>query len=332
MENKITIIGTGTFATALAKILYDGGHKNLLLYGIDSQELEELQKGKNSKYFGPETNLPHFKTTNNLEKALENSTYVVLAVPSKAIKNVFENLLSKLKNKVLIVNGIKGSIPNSENTLHQDLITMVQNNPNVRGVVSLLGPGHAEEIVKEKYTAVAIISKEKALCKEVQKLFNNRYFRTYIQVDIMGAEVGAIYKNVLAIASGMCAGRDYGVNTMAALLTRGVSEMQKFNQAMGGKKETIYGLTGFGDLIVTATSDLSRNYQFGYELAKKGAKTALTTPRTVEGLSGLNFVIKTAKQKKLDLPIAQVLYKVIYQGVTIDQGMKELWERELKAE
>lgn len=332
MKTKIAIIGTGTFASALGKILHDGGHHNVILYGIDQQELTELKVGKNTKYYPLSVKLPHFQTTDDLALALSDITYLILAIPSKVIMPVFEKILPMIKKPVLVVNAIKGSVPDSENTLHVDLENKVKNHEHVRGIVSLLGPGHAEEIVKECYTAVAIIARDQKLSKEVQKLFNNDYFRTYVQTDIIGAEAGAIYKNVLAIAAGIVAGLNLGINTTAALLTRGMAEMKKFNQALGGKPETIYGLTGIGDLIVTATSDLSRNYQFGYALAKKGATEALKTTKTVEGLAGLNFIKKIAKRHHLDLPINQALYEVIYENKTIKTAIENLWKRDLKAE
>lgn len=330
-NNKIAIIGSGALSTALGKVLFDSGEKNIIIYGVDKGELESLAIGKNTKYFPETVNLPHFKTTSNISEALDGATHVVLAVPSKLMNIVFENVLNNLNSNVLIINGSKGFYPGLGTSLHEGLMITSKNNQFVRGVVSLIGPSHAEEIVLALPTIVASVDYNKELCEEVQMLFNNDYFKVYVQTDVKGAEVGAAYKNVLAIASGISWGLGYGVNTEAALLTRGLAEMLRFNKAMGGQVETIIGLTGIGDLIVTATSDLSRNFTFGKEFAKNG-RVALETNKTVEGLVALDYINSIGKEKGLELPIVYYLYELIHNPDKKDDIIKKLWSRSLKQE
>lgn len=331
MTKKISIIGSGAMGTALAKVLVDTGAKNIVIYGINSQELDDLSQGKNLRYFSKEINLPKFQTTTNLSKALDKTSYIVLAVPSKIIDTVFEDIKSNLKHEALIINASKGFYPQTELSLQEGLKRASQNNNYIRGVVSLLGPSHAEEIVKNAYTSVAAIEKDALNTVEVQQLFSNRYFRVYRQNDEIGAEVGGAYKNILAIASGILNGKKMGINTIAALLTRGLNEAQKLALILGAKSDTLLGLTGVGDLIVTALSPLSRNYNFGYDFAIN-SHNALQTTNTVEGLTALEAVLRIAKNRQIELPIAELLYQVIYHNLDITQAIEIAWKRPLKEE
>ncbi len=331
MNEKIVIVGSGALGTALGKVLFEGGKKKIVIYGVDKKELISLAKGENTKYFPKTIKLPKFKTTENLKAALKDATHVVMAVPSKFMDVVFDQVIENLSSEVLIVNGSKGFYPKSELSLHEGMKRRSKGEANVRGIVSLIGPSHAEEIVKMTPTIVTSVDTSKKLCEEVQALFSNDFFKVYVQTDVKGAEVGASYKNVLAIASGLANGLGYGINTVAALLTRGLAEMQKFNKIMKGKKQTIYGLTGIGDLIVTATSPLSRNYTFGTNLAKAGLK-ALETKTTVEGLTALQHIYKIAKKKNVELPIVNFLHEVIFDGKAPKKFREDLWMRAPKAE
>ena len=324
-QNKITIIGSGAMGTAMAKVLYDSGNHNITIYGIDKGELEELKQGKNSKYFPENVKLPKFNTTTDLKSALADTKYVVLVVPSKFMDKIMIQILEHLSSKVLLINASKGFYPKTNQALHTGIQSVAAGNNLIRGVVSLIGPSHAEEIVQETPTIIDVVDQNVKLCQEVKSLFATKYFKTYIQTDVIGAEVGAAYKNVLAIASGMSSGLGYGINTLAALLTRGLAEMSRFNQKMGGKTATIIGLTGIGDLIVTATSDLSRNFTFGKQFARKG-KAALDTKKTVEGLTALKIIYDISVKEKLYLPIVNYIYNVIFGEYKLDGIVTSLWD------
>ncbi len=332
MKNKIAIIGSGALGTALAKVLFDSGSENITIYGIDEQEVSDLSKGMNTKYFPNSIKLPEFNTTTDLSVALDEAMYVVIAVPSVAFPIVFPQIVGTLNSEVLLINGSKGFYPGTQSSLHEHVSDLTKSNDLVRGVVSLIGPSHAEEIVLEMPTTIAAVNKKEIMCEEVQNLFSNKYFRVYSQTDVKGAEVGAAYKNVLAIASGMVDGLGFGINTVAALLTRGMAEMARFNKVMKGKKDTIMGLTGLGDLIVTATSDLSRNYTFGKNLAVEGKKKALASTMTIEGLSALKVIYEIGKEKEIDLPIVNFLYGIVYKELEPNDFITKFWDRELKSE
>lgn len=330
MKNKIAFIGSGSMATAIAKVAHDSGYENIVIYGIVEEELKDLEKGKNTKFFEKTVNLPSFKTTSDIKEAVEDADYVVIGVPSKFVDGVLEKIIDNLNSKITIINLSKGFYPNTELSIHDGISHETKDNPNIVDVVSIIGPSHAEEIVLEVPTIVSVVGHDVETLKSVQKIFHNNYFSTFYQTDIVGAEVGAAYKNVLAIATGLASGLGHGINTTAGLLARGVTEMSRFNKIMGGKSETLMGLTGIGDIIVTATSPLSRNYTFGSNLAKKGLE-ALNTNTTVEGLTALKIIHKIGKKNNVDLPIINALYDVI-NGEDPSIMIKRIWSGESKSE
>ncbi|MCR8613312.1 MAG: NAD(P)H-dependent glycerol-3-phosphate dehydrogenase [Mycoplasma sp.] len=332
MKNKVSIIGTGAMATAVGKVIYDSGFKNIQFYGIDEKEISDLKNGKNTKYFSEEINLPSFEVSTDLNEVLHETNYIILVVPSKVMNIVMKNILNDLKSDVVIINASKGFYPETNFSLHEGILNATKNNKYVKNIVSLIGPSHAEQIVIEMPTTVALVSEDEEVIKNIQKLFNNNYFRTYLQTDVKGAEVGAAYKNALAIASGIVSGLGYGINTTAALLTRGISEMSIFNDFIGGEQKTLMGLTGLGDLIVTAMSPLSRNFSFGKELAKFGVDNAFNTDKTVEGIESVKYIAKISRTSNIDLPIINFLYDVIFEKRDIKKLLKELWNRDLKSE
>ncbi len=332
MNKKITIIGSGALGTSLAKVLIDAGHKNVVVYGINKNELNELKNGFNTNYFPKTTKIPKINTESNLSLALMDASYVVTAVPSFTMKKVIEDIQVKMNSRFLLINGSKGFFPDSSLSLHEGIDLATKDNKDIRGVVSLIGPSHAEEIIKEAPTTICAVDLNKELAQEVQELFNTSYFRVYVQTDVKGAEVGAAYKNVLAIAAGIIVEEGMGINTLAGLLTRGLNEMLIFANAVGGQEKTVIGLTGIGDLIVTAMSDHSRNRQFGRSFVREGAKKSLNTNKTVEGLVALKNIYKIGKENNLELPIAYSLYEIIYNGANLLDLKKDFWNRELKSE
>lgn len=333
MNNKIAIIGSGAMATAVAKVLTDTSkvNPNIVIYGVNEEELKELSNGMNSKYFPNSIKLPKFTTSTSMSETVKDAKYIILAVPSKTMDIVIAEVLGSINSEALFINVAKGFFPRTKLSIHEGIVEVTKHNEFVRGVVSLIGPSHAEEIVMQVPTAVAAVSKHNDLNEEVQKLFSNSYFKVYSQRDVKGAMAGAAYKNVLAIASGMVSGLGFGINTTAALLTRGLNEMSHFNKSQGGKKETIMGLTGIGDLIVTATSDLSRNFTFGKEFVKNN-KVALEKNSTVEGLVAIDYIYEIAKEEKLELPIVSFLHGVIHGKKKVEDFKTELWDRKLKEE
>ena len=332
--SKFVIIGSGALGSAFANLLIDAGHKNVCVFGVDQNELADLNQGQNQKYFGPDIKFNALATSNNLQVALQDASYIVLAIPSLVLEQVLDQINQFLKTEALIVNGCKGFYPQSQVSIHTGIENKTKNNPLIRGCVSIVGPSFAKEIITRSLTSICAVSNDLNLAQEVQKLFYTPYFKLYSQTDVIGAEVGGIYKNILAIGAGMLTQMGYKINTLAAFLTRGLNEMQTFNKFMGGKFETIYGLTGLGDLILTATDHNSRNFSFGFDFAKDPQilKEYQKQNKTLEGLYALEIVEAIRKQNQLYLPILAALYEIIHECKTIETEIIKLWSNELKQE
>ncbi|MGL5617606.1 MAG: NAD(P)H-dependent glycerol-3-phosphate dehydrogenase [Metamycoplasmataceae bacterium] len=330
-DSKIAIIGSGALGTAFSNILQDSNFKNLIIYGIDEQELSELRVGKNTKYFKNKEIIHPVKTTNNLKEALDGARYIALALPSMVIPDILQETIENINSEVLIINGSKGFYPETDFGIHKGIEEKIKDISNIRGVVSILGPSYAEEMVKKGFTTVASVSNSLELCEEVQQIFSNSYFKIYTQTDVVGAEAGGIYKNILAIASGMLTEYGFKINTTAAFITRGVHELSIFNKYLGGKPETIMGLTGLGDLILTSMSDLSRNYTFG-RLFVRDKEKALSSSITLEGINAIKIVEKIRIRENLDLPIVECLYQILYNNLDLSASINNLWGRKFKSE
>lgn len=333
-DKKVVVVGSGSLGTALAKILHDAGMKNIVVYGIVDKELNDLEKGQNTTYFPTTAPIPKMKTTKDLKEALDGASYVLHVVPSQFADKVVAQILVNLNSEIILINASKGFYPGTTKSLHEGIQEQVEGHAKVKGFVSLIGPSQAEELVWEIPTLVSVVGDNMNVCSEVQEFFRTKWFKTFVQTDIIGAEVGAAYKNILAIFAGMAQEnvegtmglKGHGINSIAAVLTRGFAEIRTFNKAMGGKPDTIQGLTGLGDLIVTATSDFSRNFTFGRNFIKKG-KAALDTKATVEGVKALKSVYEIGKAKKLDLPIVFGLHDLLFGKLTFKDLMAVVWEK-----
>lgn len=316
---KITIIGSGAMGSACANILVDNRH-DVTIYGIDQNELDDLQNGKNSKYFG-DIELNKFKTTSNLKEALDKTEFVVLAIPTKFIASVYQDILNNLNSKAVIINVCKGFWPNTTKSLHAMLKIKAKNNEKIVDVVSLIGPSFAIEIVKRAITFVDAVGNNILYIQIVQNLFSNDYFKILVQTDVKGAEIGSIYKNIIAIASGMLVGLGYNINTQAALITMSLREIKKYCNYKKAKISTIYGLCGLGDLILTSTSDKSRNFSYGMNLALNKPYENIT----VEGVASIkNIYENICKKNILHLPIVTMLYEVIFLHKEPQKSVNEL--------
>lgn len=329
MKDKFTIIGSGAMATAISKILYDSGNKNILIYGINDVELSELKKGGNTKYFSKSCKIPKFNTSSSLVEALKETSYIILAIPSQFIDIVFEKILIKINSKAIIINVAKGFYPKTTTSIYEGLKIKSKGNLFIEGIVSIIGPSYSKEIVRESPTLVSIVGNNLKILKKVQKKFSCSYFKTHLEKDIKGSEVGAIYKNILAIGSGILHALGYRINTSAAFLTMGFKEMIKFNKFFGGKIGTICGLTGFGDLIVTATSNLSRNYNFGAKFIKN-KKLVLNSNETVEGLISLKYLYNLSKSNNLNLTIVESIYEIIFKKKNPQILIENFWKNDFK--
>ncbi|WP_159648517.1 NAD(P)H-dependent glycerol-3-phosphate dehydrogenase [Erysipelothrix aquatica] len=329
---KIGIIGSGSWGTALGQVLADNQHE-VLIWGRKLDEVVDIHL-----YSQNETYFPGIKLNESLDatqdfEEVENADVVLLAVPTSAVEEVAKRLNETLTRPVTIINVAKGFHPETHELLI-DVIERVVDADKRLGVVSLIGPSHAEEVVLRDLTTINAVSLNQDAAELVQNLFSNDYFRVYTNNDVIGAQVGVAIKNIIAIASGCLQGLDYGDNARAALMTRGLAEMTRFGVALGGEAETFLGLCGVGDLIVTATSQHSRNFQAGFMIGKNNSAQAFfdTNDKTVEGVFAAKVVHNMAKSMNVSMPITEEVYKVVFEGKEPVTAIRELMQRDLKAE
>ncbi len=329
---KIGIIGSGSWGTALGQVLADNQHE-VLIWGRKLDEVVDIHL-----YSQNETYFPGIKLNESLDATQDfeevvNADVVLLAVPTSAVEEVAKRLNETLTRPVTIINVAKGFHPETHELLI-DVIERVVDAEKRLGVVSLIGPSHAEEVVLRDLTTINAVSLNQDAAELVQNLFSNDYFRVYTNNDVIGAQVGVAIKNIIAIASGCLQGLDYGDNARAALMTRGLAEMTRFGVALGGEAETFLGLCGVGDLIVTATSQHSRNFQAGFMIGKNNSSQAFfdTNDKTVEGVFAAKVVHNMAKSMNVSMPITEEVYKVVFEGKEPVTAIRELMQRDLKAE
>ncbi len=331
---RISIIGTGTWGTALAQVLADNGHE-VMIYGQDRSQINDIHHHhRNLKYFDETVTLsPLIHATDNVSVASDYAPIMLLAVPSTAVRDVLKHIVKHIHHKTLFINVAKGFDPHSKMRFSQLIKAMIPK-PYFAGVVTLTGPSHAEEVIKRQLTLISATAKKVKLAETVSSLFANAYFRVYIQRDEIGAEVGGAIKNVIAIASGVITGLKLGDNARAALVTRGLAEMMRLGKVLGGKLKTYTGLTGLGDLMVTCYSAHSRNYQAGVKIgqANSAEQFLKENKTTVEGIPFAKIAYEIGKKFHLSLPIIESVYLVLYEKKCPSDLIKGLMNRPLKVE
>jgi glycerol-3-phosphate dehydrogenase (NAD(P)+) len=331
---NVTIFGTGTWAMALARVLSDNQH-DVLLVGKEAKQIEEInQFHTNSTYFSQDIILsPLVKATLSLEEGIVFSDYLIMAVPSHAFRELLTKLIPFIQRKVYLINTTKG-FDGTTKQRFSDVIRQLVPKKYLKGIVSLLGPSHAEEVIQRQLTLISSTSQRVSHAQEVANLFANSVFRVYVQKDEIGAEVGAAMKNVIAIASGVITGLGLGDNARAALVTRGLTELMRLGKALGGKLKTHTGLTGLGDMIVTCYSPHSRNYQAGIIIGQDNSAQPFLTnnKRTIEGIPFAKVARDLAIKHKLHLPIIEAVYAVLYEKKKPSDMVKYLMNRPLKVE
>lgn len=328
---KITVLGTGSWGTALAQVAADNGHE-AVLWGIADDEVNDINENHhNSKYFETEIS-DRLKATKDIN-TVSDADVILAAVPTMALETVLTQASAAVQKPVIVINVAKGFHPVTHERL-SEVIKKIMPKEKTKAVVSLIGPSHAEEVILRLMTAVNAVSDDMEAAKTVQQIFSNDYFRVYRNDDVIGAEVGVAIKNVIAIASGILEGIGQGDNARAALMTRGLAEMTRFGTALGGREETYLGLDGVGDLIVTCTSRHSRNFMAGYQIGKDGtaAKFFAENKKTVEGVFACKVVYDEAKKRGIEMPITEQIYAVLYEGKTPQAAARDLMARQLKPE
>lgn len=330
----IGVIGAGSWGTTLAWLLAEKGNE-VRLWDIDRESLKYIAENRTHKRL-PGLRLPEsVRISYELPETVKDSKYVVIVVPSRSFRECCINLkqTGHLTPEQLIIICTKGLEPETGLTMSavaRDVVGEEYKN----SICVLSGPSHAEEVARKMPTVVVVAGYNEDTSRRVQGLFMTPFFRLYSQSDILGVELGGALKNVIAIAAGICDGLGYGDNTKAALLTRGLAEMIRLSVAMGARIETFTGLSGIGDLIVTATSRHSRNRNFGEALAQ-GLSIQEAQEKigmVVEGITTVISVVQLAKKFNVEMPISTGVYEVLYKGKSPKEVAQELMLRDPKPE
>ena len=324
----ISILGAGSWSTAIADLLAE--KEDVLMYARDKKLIESINNNHiNNKYFPNNKLKENIKATSDLEEIFDNK-YIVNGIPTQQVRNVLNKSKDYLKDDNIIINLSKGLELNSHKRISEIFNEYKEN----ISYVALTGPSHAEEVILKMPTTVVSASSDKKLAEDIQKLFVRDYFRVYSSTDVIGAELGGAIKNILAFGIGMATGLGYGDNAKAALITRGIHEMTRFAMAFGAEFETINGLCGIGDLIVTATSEHSRNNRAG-RLVGEGLSIDEVNEKikmVVEGIPTTKSVYELAKNKNIELPITNEIYNVLFKNKDCSESVKDLMMRDIKSE
>ena len=327
---NVAVMGTGGWGTALAVLLHGNGHK-VALWGRLPEEVEPIIAAGENKAFLPGVKIPReILLTLDAPSALREAALVVLAVPSHGMRPTCEKVREFLPPGLPLVSVAKG-IETETGARMSEVIAQVLNTDRI---VALSGPSHAEEVGRGIPTAVVVAAKDHTLAAIAQKAFMNERFRIYTHDDIIGVELGGALKNVIAIAAGACDGIGFGDNTKAALCTRGLAEMTRLGVALGARRETFFGLSGVGDLIVPAFSRHSRNRGFGERLGKgeTPAQIAASTQMVAEGVKTAKSAWQLAQRHGVDVPITRQVHAILYEGQAPKQAVRDLMTREAKPE
>ena len=326
---KISVMGSGGWGTALALVLLENGHDVTLWSYTEAESAVLKEQRENPMLKG--VPLPEDLKLTSDSSCVKGCGVVVLATPSFAVRTTARALAPLLEPGTVLVSVSKGIEKDTSLTLTEAIAQEVGERCPI---VALSGPSHAEEVARQIPTAVVSASKDRSAAELVQDLFMNERFRVYASDDVVGVELGAALKNVIALCAGVCDGMGYGDNTKAALMTRGPTEIAGLGVAMGGRRETFAGLTGVGDLIVTCTSMHSRNRRCGILIGKgvPAQQAVQEIGAVVEGYYAAATARALARKVGVEMPITEAAYQVLYCGKDPQSVIVELMTRERKHE
>ncbi len=327
---KVGIIGAGSWGTALSLLLYKNGNQ-VTVWSALEDEIAMLEAEHEQKDKLPGVKLPEDMIfTTDLESAVREKEVLVLAVPSPFVRSTAARMAPFVEQGQILVNVAKGIEEKTLMTLSQILEQEIP----AAEIAVLSGPSHAEEVGRGIPTTIVVGTGRKETAERLQNLFMNEVFRVYTSSDVLGIELGAALKNVVALAAGIADGLGYGDNTKAALITRGIAEIARLGISMGGRIETFYGLTGIGDLIVTCASMHSRNRRAGILIGKGYTMEAAMkeVKMVVEGVYSAKAGYALAQKYQVSMPIIEQVNRVLFEGASAADAVKELMLRDKKVE
>lgn len=327
---KLTVIGDGGWGTANALLLSGYGHE-VTIWGAFKDYIEEMRLTRRNERFLKGVEIPEsIALEYEPKKAVEGAEIVVLAPPSKFFSSVMERFTGLITKDMLVVSLTKGLCEKTNKRMTE----LAEEILGIDNVVALAGPTHAEEVSRSIPTTIVAACKDGEKAKMVQKIWSGPLFRVYTSPDPVGVEIGGAVKNVIAIAVGCSDGMGFGDNTRAALITRGLAEMRRFVIAYGGKPETVSGLAGIGDLIVTCTSQHSRNHSVGERLGKgeKIERILSSMQMVAEGVWNSRVIYDLSKKLGVEMPICSLVYSLCYENFDASKAVEAIMSRELKSE
>ena len=331
--NKTAIIGAGSWGSALALILARKGVP-VTLWGRNRDHIQQLKTDRENQRYLPGFTFPEgLEVTGEIAEAVSGAQCVVMVVPSHGYREVYRRAFPFLEKGALVVSAVKGLEVDNCMTMTRVMVDEGRDSKPLKlGVLS--GPSFAKEVAESQPTAITVAFADPEAARTVQHLFSTECFRVYSSGDVIGLEISGAMKNVIAIAAGICDGLQCGLNTRAALITRGLAEISRLGVALGAKLHTFAGLGGLGDLVLTCTGNLSRNRTVGLKLGSgMSLEQALAEMTMVaEGVKTTQSCYNLAKKLQVDMPILEQVYLVLYQNKRCEDAVRDLFQRDLKKE
>ena len=332
-KTRIGVVGGGAWGTALAKLLADKGFV-LDLWVFEPEVREQIEKNRENKIFLPDVRLPeNIIPSNDIEIVVKEKDLVLVVVPSHCMRDVAGQMRNFISPGTIVVTASKGIENKTHMTMTQILAEKIDFLPKENFAV-LSGPSFAREVANNVPTVVAASSTSRDVSEYVQNIFSCPTFRVYVNDDPIGTQIGGAMKNVVAIAAGICDGMQMGLNPRAALITRGLTEMNRLGTKLGADPLTLAGLAGVGDLLLTCTGELSRNYNLGRQIGegRKLADIVSEMRMVAEGVKTTRSVYNLSKKLGVDLPICNEVYFVLFEGRSVKETVERLMNRSLKHE
>jgi len=330
--SNIAVIGAGAWGTALSIALARQNRHNVSLWAFEKEVRESIaQRGVNEMFLAGQAIPPAVRVSNDFAEVLREVQIVVSVMPSHHTRRVFQSMAPHLQREMVFVSATKG-VENDSLLRMSEIIreVLAEHGINDPRIGALSGPSFAKEVACGDPTAITVGSRDSELAATVQKEFSDHTFRIYTNDDIVGVELGGALKNVIAIAAGVCDGLGLGYNTIAALITRGLAEIARLAVKCGARQETLAGLAGMGDLVLTCTGGLSRNRTVGVELGK-GRKLddiiAGMHGMVAEGVLTTNAAVGLAKKMNVEMPISEQMHAILHQGKSPRDAIRELMTR-----
>lgn len=330
---SFAVIGGGSFGTAMAHVLAHAGHRVCIFLRQESQAEEINQKHTNSKHF-PNTPLhKNIQASTNIAD-VQNFKYWVIALPCQTQEEILCAYVPYFSSETVLVNVAKGINLSKKAPLSLLIPALFGISAQKSQYAVLSGPSFAEELLHSKPTAAVLACTDEEQSTKLRKLFSTPFFRCYSSTDVIGVEIAGALKNIIAIAAGIGDGLEFGHNSRAALVTRGLAEISRFGMRMGAQASTFMGLSGLGDLMLTCTGDLSRNRQTGLRLGRGESLSQIlgSMKGVAEGVPSTSAVYAMAMELEVEMPIVQIMYKVLYETLSPREATLTLMSRELKHE